>query len=328
MAYIHILRGGLLESRHKVHAVVVSSSGQRVASLGDPQFSSFLRSSAKAFQAQPLIPHLQTLSLEERHLAIAMASHAGDATHVETVLELLSRAGVDSAWLKCGIHAPFDPETRKEMRVIGLKPTVLQNNCSGKHAGMLAACLAKGLPTQNYEKFDHPLQQEIFNVIKTCFGLEDIGIGIDGCSVPCFRVPLEKAALAMSRLADPKSQPEYDNGLEIAYTAMRNQPHLIAGKNRSDTVLMQTQDNLISKIGAEAYVGVSVRHSSHGHLGIAMKIEDGAERARDLAIIEILEQLGVLSNPSALEMLKTPIIKNHAGLEVGEMKAAFALEWA
>ncbi len=324
MSYVHVLRGGLLESRHKVHAAVVSSQGRLLAQVGNPRFSSFLRSSAKAFQVQPLIPYLQQLGLEERHLAIAMASHAGDSIHVETVLELLARGGVDSAWLKCGIHAPFDPEARKEMRVIGLKPSVLQNNCSGKHAAMLAACLVKGLPIEGYYLPEHPLQQEILSVIRTCFETPDIGLGTDGCSVPCFRVPLEQAALAMSKLAAPNT--EYADGLELAFSTMRNQPHLIAGTNRSDTVLMQTQANLISKIGAEAYVGVAVRNSSHGHLGIALKIEDGSERARDIAIISILEQLKLLSDPDALESLRSPILKNHAGFEVGTIEAAFDLE--
>ena len=327
MSSIHVLRGGLLESRHLVHAAVVDSSGRLVASVGNPHFASFLRSSAKAFQAQPLMPHLQALNLEDSHLAIAMASHAGDATHVETVLDLMTRAGVDSAWLKCGIHAPFDPTTRKEMRVIGIKPSVVQNNCSGKHAAMLAACLAKGLPTDGYYLLEHPLQQEILDVIRDCFAVQDIGIGTDGCSVPCFRVPLERAAFAMSRLADPNSLPQYATGLARAYSAMRAHPHLIAGTSRADTVLIQTQANLISKIGAEAYVGVAVRDSDHGHLGIALKIEDGAERVRDLAICTLLEQLGVLSDAPALEPLRQTTLKNHAGLEVGTYQAAFELTW-
>ncbi len=327
MAYVHVLRGGLLESRHLVHSAVVSSGGRLLASTGNPQFASFLRSSAKAFQVQPLIPHLGALGLNNRHLAIAMASHAGDATHVETVLELLQMSGVDSSWLKCGIHSPFDETTRREMRVIGIKPTVLQNNCSGKHAGMLAACLAKGLPTQGYHLPNHPLQIEILEIIQKCFEVSDIGVALDGCSVPCFRVPLEKAALGMAKLAEPSRQPELALGLEQAFDAMREHPHLIAGTGRADTVLISTQANLISKIGAEAYVGVAVRHSSHGNIGIAMKIEDGTERARDIAIISILEQLGVLSDPNALKPLQTSITKNHAGLEVGEIRAAFDLTW-
>jgi L-asparaginase II len=325
--HIHILRGGLLESRHRVHAAVVSPTGRLLASVGDPNHASFLRSSAKAFQAQALIPHLETLGLNDNHLAIAMASHAGDSTHVETVLEMLQIVGLDSSLLRCGIHPPFDPETRKEMRVIGIKPTVLQNNCSGKHAGMLAACKARNLPLEDYFLPQHPLQQEILRVLEVAFGTTQIGIGIDGCSVPCFRVPLHHAALGMARLADPSSLPEYQSGLERAYSAMRAHPHLIAGKGRSDTVLMQTQANLVSKIGAEAYVGVAVRDSKHGHIGIAIKIEDGGERVRDFALLHLLEQLGVFSDVAAVADLRQPTIKNHAGLEVGEYKAAFEVEF-
>jgi L-asparaginase II len=326
MSFVHLLRGGLLESRHKVHAVVVSANGRLIARVGNPQFKSFLRSSAKAFQVQPLIPYINQLGLEAKHLAIASASHAGDAIHVETVLELLARGSVDSAWLKCGIHPPFDATTRKEMRVIGLKPTVLQNNCSGKHA--LAACVVKQLPTEGYFLPEHPLQQEILSVIKTCFDTPELGIGTDGCSVPCYQMSLEKAALGMARLAEPNSLSEYAEGLELAFMAMRTHPHLIAGTNRTDTILMQSQVNLVSKIGAEAINLIAIRDSKHGNIGIATKIEDGSERVLEVALHRVLTQLGVLSQPEALATWQAPIIKNHAGLEVGQYHAAFELEFA
>jgi L-asparaginase II len=325
--HIHVLRGGLLESRHRVHAAVVSPDGHLFASVGDPNHSSFLRSSAKAFQAQPLIPHLETLGLSDKHLAIAMASHAGDATHVETVLEMLQLVGIESSLLCCGIHAPFDAATRKEMRVIGLKPSVLQNNCSGKHAAMLAACLAKGLPLEGYELPQHPLQQEILRLLEVAFATHAIGVGTDGCSVPCFRVPLHNAALGMARLAEPASLPEHSSGFEQAYRAMRAHPHLIAGTGRLDTLLIQSQANLVSKIGAEAYMLLAVRDPAHGNLGIALKIEDGNERVLGVAVVALLEQLGLLSDPSALKDLQAPIIKNHAGLEVGQYTAAFEVQF-
>ena len=325
MSYIHVLRGGLLESRHKVHVAVVAEGGRLLASVGNSQFLSFLRSSAKAFQVQPLIPYMAQLGLEAKHLAIAMASHAGDASHVEVVLELLARGCVDSAWLKCGIHTPFDAATRKEMRVIGLKPSVLQNNCSGKHTAMLAACVVKGYPTEGYFLPEHPLQQEIQTIIKTCFGTSQLGIGIDGCSVPCYQVSLEQAALGMARLAEPQRLPEYADGLELAYAAMRAHPHLIAGTNRTDTVLMQSQNNLVSKIGAEAINLMAIRDSKYGNLGIATKIEDGSDRILEVALHRVLTQLGVLSHPEALAAWQAPILKNHAGLEVGQYQAAFDL---
>jgi L-asparaginase II len=325
--HIHVLRGGLLESRHRVHAAVVSPNGRLLASVGDPKHSSFLRSSAKAFQAQPLIPHLESLGLTDKHLAMAMASHAGDATHVETVLEMLQIVGLDSSLLRCGIHPPFDAATRKEMRVIGLKPTVLQNNCSGKHTGMLAACVAKGLPLEGYQLPQHPLQQEIVRVLEAASVTQAIGVGTDGCSVPCFCMPLENAALGMARLAEPDSLPEFSPGFERAYQAMRAHPHLIAGTGRLDTLLMHSQANLVSKIGAEAYVLLAVRESRHGNLGIALKIEDGNERVLGVAVLALLEQMGVLSDVAALEELRAPVIKNHAGLEVGAYAAAFEVQF-
>jgi L-asparaginase II len=325
--HIHVLRGGLLESRHRVHAAVVMADGRLLASVGDPNHTSFLRSSAKAFQAQPLIPHLESLGLNDKHLAIALASHAGDATHVETVFEMLQLVGIDSALLRCGIHPPFDAATRKEMRVIGLKPTVLQNNCSGKHTAMLAACLAKNLPLEGYHLPQHPLQQEIVRILEVAFATGEIGIGIDGCSVPCFRVPLHNAALGMARLAQPDSLPEYALGFERAYSAMRAHPHLIAGTGRLDTRLMQSQANLVSKIGAEAYMLLAVRDSQHGNLGIAFKIEDGNERVLGVAVVALLEQMGLLSDAAALTDLRAPIIKNHAGLEVGAYQPAFEVQF-
>jgi L-asparaginase II len=329
MSYIHVLRGGLLESRHRVHAAVVRPDGSLVASVGDPNFSSFLRSSAKAFQAQPFIPFLEALNLESRHLAVVMASHAGEDVHVQTVADLQARAGVNPEWLVCGTHAPFDKLSRDALRARGEKPSVLHNNCSGKHSGMLVACLAKGLPTLGYEHPEHPLQQEIQGVMREALSVDELGIGVDGCSVPCFRVPMLNAALGMARLAQPSSLPNHEEGLEVAFQAMRAHPYLIAGRGRIDTVLMQSIAGAVSKIGAEAFIGVGLRESPHGPIGIAVKIEDGSERARDIAVTRVLEQLEVLGHENVdLQPFRREIVKNHARLEVGELKPAFDLTWA
>jgi L-asparaginase II len=328
MSYVHVLRGGLLESRHRVHAAVVRPDGSLKASVGDARFTTFLRSSAKPFQAQVLIPHLAALNLESRHLAVAMASHAGEDVHVETVRDLQARAGVDAAWLVCGTHAPFDKATREALRARGEKPSVLHNNCSGKHSGMLAACLAKGLPPRGYEQPNHPLQLEIQGVMRRLLGTDDLGVAVDGCGVPCFRAPLMNAALGMARLAQPTSLPELQLGLEVAFEAMREHSYLIAGRGRIDTVLMRCVPGLVSKIGAEAFIGMSLRDSSHGPLGIAVKIEDGNERARDIAVMRILEELGVVTpDHTDLQAFRVEIVKNHARLEVGSVEAAFDLAW-
>jgi L-asparaginase II len=330
MAYVQVLRGGLLESRHRVHAAIVNADGRLLASVGDPHFASFLRSSAKPFQALRLIPHLEQLGLGFEHLAIAMASHNGEVIHVQTVADLQAKAGVKLEWLVCGTHQPFSPTARAALRASNQKPNVLQHNCSGKHSGMLAACLAKGFPTTGYEQPDHALQQQIAADIRTLMELETLEVAIDGCSVPCYRIALERVALGMTRFAAPQTAPiNYQAPLEIAFAAMREHPYLIAGEHRVDTSLMECIPGLISKIGAEAFMVLALRDPQHGPIGIALKIEDGTERARDVAIIRILEQLAVIApSDTRFSSYRKTILKNHAGLQVGEIHAAFDLEFA
>lgn len=304
--------------------------GSPLAHLGDPGFSSYLRSSAKAFQALPFVPVLERYGLGSRHLAVAMASHAGEAVHVETVRQIHEHAGIDPDWLVCGIHAPFNEDARNQLRDRGERPSVLHNNCSGKHSGMIAASLTNGWGHVGYQNPDHPLQQEILRGIGELFGLSHVETAVDGCSVPCFRVPVQNAALAMTRLADPSSAPEvYRERLEIAFQAMRAHPLLIAGTGRTDTVLMGHVPGLVSKIGAEAFICMAARETRFGPVGIALKIEDGAERALGVAALALLEQLGLLeTGDPVFGGLAHPITKNVAGLEVGEIRANFELAFA
>jgi L-asparaginase II len=327
VAYVHVLRGGLLESRHRVHAAVVRPDGSLVASLGDPGFSSYLRSSAKAFQAMPFIPMLEHYGLDSRHLAIAMASHAGEPIHVQTVQEIHDHAGIDPDWLMCGIHAPFNEDARAELRAHNERPSVLHNNCSGKHSGMIAASMARGWGHENYHLLEHPLQQEILVGLGELFNLDHVDTAVDGCSVPCFRVPMHNAALGMARLANPESAPGiYRDRLEIAFQATRAHPLLIAGTGRTDTVLMTHVPGLTSKIGAEAIISLAARETRYGPIGITIKIEDGSERALSVATVAVLGQLGLCdSSDPAFSELAHPITKNVAGLEVGELRAAFEL---
>jgi L-asparaginase II len=325
MAYVHVLRGGLLESRHRVHAAVVRPDGSLLASAGEPGFTTFLRSSAKPFQAQALIPHLERFNLEDRHLAIAIASHAGEPVHVQTVAELIERAGLQASWLICGVHAPFDAKAREDLRARGEKPNVLHNNCSGKHSAMLAVCHAQGLPVNGYAHQDHPLQQQNLETLTQILSTDAVQVAVDGCGVPCYRVSLERAALGFARLVAP--QGTHAAGLEMAADAMRAHPYLIAGRERIDTGLMQTVPGAVSKIGAEALIGVGVHSPTHGALGIALKIEDGGERARDVAITRVLEALGVIADGD-LRPYRAGVLKNVAGDVVGAVQSAFDLTWA
>lgn len=329
VSFVELWRGPVVESRHRVDAAVMNAAGELVAFAGDPRFITFLRSAAKPFQAQPLVQIMDEFGLQPRHLAIACASHNGEAIHRETVRELQTLAGVDPGWLVCGTHQPFDAITRAELALRGERPGVLHHNCSGKHSGMLAACLGRGWPTEGYEHASHPLQQEITRVLTTLSG-EAPQEATDGCSVPTFALPLTASALAFARLADPNgAPPEFRAGLERVFDAMTANPYLVAGRTRFDTLAMEATPGLLAKIGAEAFQGLAVRESRFGPLGVVVKVEDGGDRARDAAVTRVLAGLSVVSEAEAPYGGYAVVEqRNHAGLKVGEMRAGFRLQFA
>lgn len=327
-AEVHVLRGGMIESRHRVSAAVVRPDGTLVGSVGDPDLLTFLRSSAKPVQALPLARVMDRYGLEDRHLAVACASHAGEAVHVAAVRELMDRTGVRESDLVCGTHPPFDALARRALAERGETPGVLHHNCSGKHAGMVAAARALGLPADGYARPDHPLQRRIAADLSALAGEPEIAVAVDGCSVPAYALPLRAAALAFARLAAPGSAPEgLAEDLRRVRGAMLAHPYLVAGRERLDTRLMRLLPGAVSKAGAEAFQAMALPDTRHGPLGLALKVEDGGERARDAAAVRALAGLGLLDEaaPGAAGLARTALT-NHAGLEVGEVRAAFELE--
>jgi L-asparaginase II len=251
-------RGETVESVHRVHAVAVQD-GKVLASAGDPGFVTFMRSAAKPIQAQPLARARE--DLDERDLAIASASHLADEAQLAAVEALLAKAPATEEDLECG---PFQ----------GSK---LKHNCSGKHAGMLALCHARDWPFEGYRLAKHPCQQAMLAEVAELAETTEIPTAIDGCGVVTFALPVDRMAAAFTRIDE-----------RIA-AAMRAHPELIRGPKALDTNLMQTLPGWTAKGGAE---GLLCAAGPDG-IGIALKAEDGQQRALAPALGSFLDMLGL-----------------------------------
>ncbi len=336
---VQVTRGAITESRHRGHIMAVEPDGRIVAYLGAPETVTFLRSSAKPHQAIPLVKSgaADHFGFSEKEIALACASHSGEPIHAELAASMLKKIGLSSGSLKCGTHEPFSPEVTRRLREKGEEPNVLQNNCSGKHAGMLALALHLGAPIDNYDEPESPVQLAIGRTVAQFSGIaiEDIAVGIDGCGVPVFGITVKAMALMYARLVSPP--PDFDQATRAAckriVTAMVTYPEIVGGTaDRLDTEMMKAAGGtLISKVGAEGVYTAGVLPSEqwpHG-LGVAFKIEDGDDhRARPTVVIESLSQLGVLDDAAreAVSRYAFYPVRNRRGEVVGEVRASFQLK--
>lgn len=309
-----------------------------MAVLGAPETITYFRSSAKPFQAIPLVASgaADHFGFTEKEIAIACGSHSGEDEHVQTVRSMLRKIGLEESALKCGVHAPFSADVVRELARTGQQPNVLQNNCSGKHAGMLALALHIGAPIETYDQPTNEVQRLIARVVSMFSSVPEgeMAMGVDGCGVPVFGIPVVAMALMYARLVDPPKEfeaPIHDACKRII-KAIIGFPEMVGGlKHRLDTELIHAgKGRLISKIGAEGVYTVGVLPCAEwpSGLGFALKIEDGDDhRARPPAVLEALRQLGVLTETesSALRAYAPTPITNRRGERVGEARAAFML---
>ena len=283
---VEVRRNGVVEARHRVHAVAVRG-GEIVAAAGDPQLVCFMRSSSKPIQALPLVRARDDLAEDE--IAIACASHHDTAEQVEAARKLLSHAEATEDDLELGLQ-----EGRPRQQI--------HHNCSGKHAGMLALCRAHGWPTDGYRLPDHPVQRACRDAHAEATQLDDFVTGTDGCGVVTFAMPLERMAHAYSRL---ESLP---GGDRIA-AAMRGRPDLVGGPDGADFLLMRAAPGWLAKGGAE---GLLCAAGADG-LGIAIKTEDGASLPHAPALAVFLGQFGI-DLPALAE---TPVLNSRGELVGG-----------
>ncbi len=346
-----VTRGRIVESIHFGAAAVVDSAGRLLASLGDPHTITFLRSSAKPFQALPFIERGgdQTFHLTSRELAIICGSHDGTDEQVEVIESIQAKVGVQESDLLCGTHPLSHMPTVEAMRARGEVLSPNRHNCSGKHTGMLAAARMRGQPISDYVNPEHPVQKAILETLaEMCsLPLEQVELGIDGCSVPNFAVPLYNAALAFARVCDPRSlQAERAAACRRITQSMVANPVMVAGPGRFDTRLMEVcSGRIVSKAGAEGYMILGILGGVLGAespgIGIAFKISDGDlairkangdvyNRVRPAVALEILRQMGYIGEKELEELAADfgPLkpVTNWRKIVVGESHPAFTLQ--
>jgi L-asparaginase II len=335
---VEVWRGPIIESRHSGHLIAVDGNGRRICSLGAPETITYLRSSGKPFQALPVVfsGAADRFGFSEQEVAIACGSHNGEPVHVETVRSMLGKIGLPESALKCGVHEPYSLEVARELIRRQEQPAPIQNNCSGKHAAMLALAKHLGAPTGTYDEPENPVQRMILQTVSDFSGVpvNEVVLGTDGCGVPVFAIPVQAMALMYARLVSPPPniRAEVGDACKRIVKAMISFPVMIGGtKDRLDTELIRAgAGRLISKIGAEGVYTIGVLPSPDWPQGIgfALKVEDGDDRrARPPAVIDALRQLGVLSENDlqTLSGYSPAFITNRRGERTGEARAAFTL---
>jgi L-asparaginase II len=325
-----VYRGNTIESIHFGSVAVVDSSGKLIHWLGDPNFVTFLRSSAKPFQAIPIVEWgvAEAFGFTQQEIAIISGSHNGEKKHVKAVQSILKKIGLNKSFLKCGTHVPHY-YTASGITPPKKKFSPLQHNCSAKHAGMLAMCVYKNWNPKNYLRPNHPLQKLILKKIsELCeYHQKKIKIGIEGCGAPTFALPLKNMAIGFSKLVTFRSKDEIaSQALQVVADSMWKYPEMVSGKGRLDYALATTsRGKIICKAGAEALHCGAILDKGWG---LAVKIMDGSQRAIAPASIEVYRQLGILkkSHLKKLGQFVSPPIYNHNKVKVGFVKSDFRLK--
>jgi L-asparaginase II len=308
----------LEESVHHGDIAVATADGRIASSAGDAERMIYARSCMKPLQAAVSLSHVGE-DLPDAEVAVACASHNGEPIHVQTVRSLLARSNVPESALRCPAVRPWD----EDAAVASPERQRINSDCSGKHAAMLAACRQQGWPLEGYTSPEHPLQQDIIRWVLAASGRSQVRVGVDGCGVPVHGMPLGAMAVLYARLADPESLGELSPWVRRATGAMSAAPYLVAGRNRTDTAVMETVQGVVMKSGAEGLICAAVPHMG---LGVAVKARDGNHRATAPAIIRALHQLGPVNEEhlSSLGRHARPAVLG-GGRQVGEIVSEFHL---
>jgi len=308
---LHYTRAGHVENIHRGDVALVNCAGEVVHSVGNAYLPMFWRSAAKPFQALPFVKNggLERYDISQEELAVLVSSHSGEDNHVALVRGILKKLGVDESVLDCGTLRPLNSKVFKRMIKAGEEFLPVHNQCSGKHSQIIALAIMLGVPVEGYIRPEHEAQKLIFKHVAMAAKVPEdkLEIGIDGCGVPVFYLPLYNMALAYARLSTPQKGDWGD--YEVAATKIRDAmsayPQVVSGTGRIDLAVPEvTKDE---------------------DLGIAFKLEDGGFAAVTPMVIAVLKKFDLLTRAEAEELDKKfpPTLKNHRGEVIGTIEAVF-----
>lgn len=327
---VEVTRGELVESVHSGVVVVVDKNMKVVARVGNPGSLTFIRSAAKPIQAIPVVESgaAECFNLDNEDIALITASHSGEMEHIRIMNKIMEKISLPKEALQCGTHWPLNKKSAKDLIKQGNKPDVYHCTCSGKHAGMLVLCKYMGWDLDEYYLPDHPVQNMMCEAISDFAQVnkDEIIIAVDGCGVPVFALTIENMAKIYARFgADEGFSEQRKKACKRIKEAMVEYPFLVAGTKRLATDLMQaTKGKVVAKDGAEGVFCAAV--PSQG-LGFACKISDGSSRALGPVVINVLDQMGMLTKDEKKALINHSkvLIKNYRGENIGEIRSAFSL---
>jgi L-asparaginase II len=331
---LKIYRGNLVENIYRGDIAIVNTRGKITFSAGDSEKITYWRSAAKPIQVMPVILSgaADKYKLTDKEIAIMSASHNGEEKHIKLVYKILDKIGLDEKALLCGIHMPFHKPTAKYLHENKIKISPVYNPCSGKHVAQLTLCQYYGWRIDDYYRLEHPVQQMIIDVIAaiTEYPKEKIYLGIDGCGVPVFGLPVKNMSFAYTRIVNSELLPsEYQQAAKRIVTSMIKYPDIVGGTDRFDTDLIRiSEGNLLAKSGADGVFCIGVRNNNNNKgIGITIKMESGNMIFLPMVVIQVLSQLKILSKEKLNQLEKyCPLwVKNYRNEKVGSFISDFKL---
>jgi len=329
---IEVTRGPLVESRHRGALAIARPDGSLVLAMGDVSSNVFPRSAIKALQSLQLIESgtAERFSFGDEEIALSCASHTGTQRHVSVAARMLNKIGLEEGDLRCGVHPPLGAKANKCLCRSGGEPTQLHNNCSGKHAGMLAVARHLNEPLEDYYATSHPVQQRVHALLRELSGLE-LGadtLGFDGCSLPNWAMPLQTMAHVFAKMVTGEGMSiARKAAFDTIFKACWNEPELIAGPSRTDTLVLSAwPEQVFIKTGAE---GVYCGGFPQLGLGFALKVDDGATRASAGSAMAVVEHfLGFEGSTTLSPHAPRKVLKSWNGATVGEVHSSSELKRA